>query len=88
MRKDVNPAVFVAVLVVVVGAVVLYFLRATGAEGVKTDKPPKPHPPGGIPMAIGDSQATGAPAAPLPPPPGSRVSPGGGAPASPLPAPE
>jgi hypothetical protein len=46
MKKEVNPAVFIAVIVVLVGTVIFWFWRSAVPAGVKTEKPPVPNPPG------------------------------------------
>lgn len=50
MKKEINPIVAIVVVVVVVAAVIFFYFRATAPEGVKTPIPPRPNPPGGIPV--------------------------------------
>ncbi len=63
MKQEISPVVLVVVLVVIVAAVIFFYVRGTSPEGVKTDKPPKPHPPGGIPTR---TLPGGVPAQPAP----------------------
>ncbi|MCS6831337.1 MAG: hypothetical protein RMM08_08350 [Armatimonadota bacterium] len=50
MKKEINPIVAVVVVVAVLAAVIFFYFRATAPEGVKTPVPPRPNPPGGIPV--------------------------------------
>ena len=46
MKKEVNPAVFIAVIVLIAVGAIFWFWRSAVPEGVKTEKPTAPNPPG------------------------------------------
>lgn len=68
MKKEVSPLTIMLVIGVVACAVLALFWHGLSTPGVKTEKPPKPNPPGGMMPAESAAPKTGAPPATPPPP--------------------
>lgn len=68
MKKEVSPLAVTIVIAVVACAVLFFFWRGLSVPGVKTEKPPKPNPPGGLMPGEPMAPKSGQPPA-IPPPP-------------------
>lgn len=76
-KKELNPIVLAVVCVVVILGVAVMYWRGLSVEGVKTDIPPKPNPPGagvGLPAEAGSGTdgSGGRSAQPNVPPPSQQ----------------